>query len=327
MSRIFITGATGYIGRALALTLKQQGHHVVALVRDSSPSETVAELEQAGVVTSKGDVTDRYSLRPGMSGADWVVHAAALVDMDGAPEAMKRVNVDGSDNVASLACKLGVGRFLSVSSMAYWGGSPPDGSPADEEAPVQPFPSPYSATKHSGELAIRQWAKQGLKVNTVFPGLVYGPPGKRSGTNALLRMVLTGRMPFLVGGDRKMSWVYVDDVVQGIVRVMERSPPGRGYLLAGEVATLGEVVRKVAALAGTKPPRFSLPVPVAKGLLRLWSAAGSVVGRRPPTEPERLQSLERHWAFDDRRARTELDWHPRGLDEGLPPTVETLTRP
>ena len=128
-------------------------------------------------------------MREGMSGADWVIHAAADLDMDGGPaERMRQANVQGSENVASLAYKLGVGRFLSVSSMAYFGGSPPDGSTADESAPLQtPFPTLYSATKHSGERAIQEWAKKGLRINTVYPSLVYGPPGKKEGANAILR--------------------------------------------------------------------------------------------------------------------------------------------
>jgi len=192
--RIFLTGGTGYIGRALARRLAEAGHEVRALVRPTSETEP---LKQLGIATFIGDIADRASMREGMSGADWVIHAAAELDLTGPPERMRRANLQGSENVASLAYKLGVGRFLSVSSMAYFGGSPPDGSTAGEDAPVQtPFPSLYSATKHSGELAIQEWAKRGLRVNTVYPSLVYGPPGKKEGANSLLRGFLKGRFPF-----------------------------------------------------------------------------------------------------------------------------------
>lgn len=117
--RIYITGATGYLGSVLAKRLVDQGNHVVALVRDESDPEQVAELESWGVVTSIGDITDRFSLRSGMSGADWVIHTAACVDMHAPREILHQANVEGSENVASLAYKLGVPRFLSVSSMAY----------------------------------------------------------------------------------------------------------------------------------------------------------------------------------------------------------------
>jgi len=320
--RIFLTGGTGYIGRALARRLAGEGHEVRALVR---PTSDAGPLEQLGIATFTGDVADRYSMREGMSGADWVIHAAAELDLTGPQERMRQANVQGSENVASLAYKLGVGRFLSVSSMAYFGGSPPDGSPGDETSPVQmPFPTLYSATKHSGELAIQEWAKKGLRVNTVYPSLVYGPPGKKEGANAILRGLLKGRYPVLVGAERQTSWIYLDDLVDGMLGVMAKAPPGRHYLMAGEAATLRGLADRVCRLGGVKPPGISLPLGVARAGLALSGPFYRLRGRRPPFSAEQLNNLERGWAFSDARARRELDWHPRGLDEGLPPTVEFL---
>jgi nucleoside-diphosphate-sugar epimerase len=322
--RIFITGATGYIGGALTRRLVEQGHEVRALVRATSD---IRELERLGVATFGGDVTDRVSMREGMSGADWVVHAAADLDLTGPPERMRAVNVEGSENVASLAYKLGVGRLLSVSSMAYFGGSPPDGSAVDEIAEVQaPFPTLYSATKHAGQEAVRAWARQGLRVNTVYPSLVYGPPGKKQGINSVLRAAIKGRYPALVGGDRRASWVFLEDLVEGVLKLLEQAPPGRDYLMAGDVAPIGDVIRKACQLAGVRPPRLELPVGAARAALLLASPFYRLRGRRPPFSEEQLGSLSRHWAFDDSRAREELGWHPRGLDAGLPPTVELLMR-
>jgi len=320
--RIFLTGGTGYIGKALARRLVESGHEVRALVRATSNAET---LKQLGITTFVGDVADRVSMREGMSGADWVIHAAADLDLTGPPERMRAANLQGSENVASLAYKLGVGRFLSVSSMAYWCGSPSDGSSVNEDAPIQqPFPTLYSATKHSGELAIQEWAKKGLKVNTVFPSLVYGPPGKKEGANSILRGFLKGRFPVLVGADRRTAWIYLDDLVEGMLKVIAKAPPGRGYLMAGDITTLRSLVDRVCALGGVKAPRLNLPVGAARLGLALSTPYYKMRGFRPPFSSEQLNSLERHWAFDDSRARTELDWHPRGLDEGLPPTVEFL---
>lgn len=323
--RIFLTGGTGYIGRALARRLVESGHEVRALVRPTSNAEPLKQLGPPGITTFVGDIADRASMREGMSGADWVIHAAADLDLTGPPERMRTANLQGSENVASLAYKLGVGRFLSVSSMAYWGGSPPDGSTAGEDAPIQqPFPTLYSATKHSGELAIQEWAKKGLRVNTVFPSLVYGPPGKKEGANSILRGFLKGRFPVLVGADRRTAWIYLDDLVEGMLKMMEKAPPGRGYLMTGDITTLRSLADRVCALGGVKAPRLNLPIGAARLGLALSAPYYKMRGFRPPFSSDQLNSLERHWAFDDTRARTELDWHPRSLDEGLPPTVEFL---
>jgi len=320
--RIYLTGGTGYIGRALAKRLVADGHEVRALVRATSKVEP---LEELGISTFVGNLADRASMREGMSGADWVIHAAAELDLTGPAERMRTANVQGSENVASLAYKLGVGRFLSVSSMAYFGGSPPDGSLANEATPVQtPFPTLYSATKHSGERAIQEWAKKGLRINTVYPSLVYGPPGKKEGANAILRSLLKGRYPALVGADKKTSWIYLDDLIEGMLKVIAKAPPGRGYLMAGDTATLRDLVNRVAKLGDVKPPSLSLPVGLARLGLTLATPLFRLRGRRPPFSIEQLASLERHWAFDDTRAQTELDWHPRTLNAGLPPTIEFL---
>jgi nucleoside-diphosphate-sugar epimerase len=320
--RIFVTGATGYLGSALCQRWAADRHEVTALVRASSRT---GELESLGVGCCVGDVTDRVSMREGMSGADWVVHAAAELDPRAPAEQVRRVNVDGSANVASLAFKLGVGRFLSVSSMAAFGGSPADGSPSDEDSPPQmPFPSSYSATKHAGQKAIEEIADQGLRVDTVYPGLVYGPPAKSRGANTLLFRILTGRMPAIVGGNQISRWVFIDDVVDGTLRVMDRAEPGSRFLLTGEAATVDSLVSKVCSLADVRAPRWRISVNGAEVLLLAMRAYFGLRGRRPPFSRQQLASLRRHWNFDDTYARQELEWRPRGLDEGLPPTLEDL---
>lgn len=322
--RIFLTGGTGYIGKALAARLVAAGHEVRALVRPTSNAEPLGRL---GIAIFQGDVADRYSLREGMSGADWVIHAAAVVSLGKPPAEMRSVNVAGSENVASLAHKLGVGRLLSISSIAYFGGSAPDGSLSGEDAPLQtPFPTLYSATKHAGQKAVLEWKKRGLVVNTVFPSLVYGPPGKKEGANSVLRSLLLGRIPFLIGAKKKASWIYLEDLVDGIVKVVETAPPGRDYLMTGEAVTLEALVGKVCRLGGVKAPRLRLPLPLARGALATLLPLARLTGRRPALSTDQLRSLARHWAFDDSRARTELGWSPRGLDQGLPPTVEFIQR-
>lgn len=320
--RIFVTGATGYLGRALVPRLKAEGHEVRALVRASSSTD---DLARSGATLFTGDITDRYSLREGMSGADWVIHAAAFVEMDDRRGLMTRVNVDGSENVASLAYKLGVGRFLSVSSIASFGGSPDDGSLANEDSPVRtPYPSLYSETKHLGQQRIREWARQGLRVNTVYPSLIYGPPGKKQGANIVVRSILQGRFPVIVGPEGLASWVYIDDVVEAMVRVIARAPVGRDFILAGEVRTIRDVIATICQLGGVRPPKRAISVATARRLAAIVVPLMRIAGKRPPLTPGQLSSLERHWAFDDSRARTELDWHPRGLEDGLPPTIAML---
>ena len=322
--RLFLTGATGYIGKALCLRLRAEGHEVRALVRATSDVQLLREI---GVATFVGDLGDRYSMREGMSGADWVIHAAAELDLAAADATMAAANVEGSENVASLAAKLGVPRFLSISSMAAWGGSPADGTPATEDsAPQLPLPTRYCATKAAGEARIQHWAQQGLKVNTVFPSLVYGPPGKKQGANTLLRALMLGRFPALIGPDKKTRMTESEALDVTAVRVIESAPPGRGYLMTGEAWTVRELAHRVAALGGAKPPKREFSVGTARFLFRFAGPLLKLAGRPLPIPLEQLESLDRHWNFADNRARTELGWKPRGLEEGLGITLDYLKK-
>ncbi len=320
--RIFVTGGTGYIGRALVRRLAGEGHEVRCLVR---PGSDAAGLAALGAACFAGDVTDRHSMREGMSAAEWVIHAAADLDFRAPAERMRRVNVEGSENVASLAWKLGVGRLLAISSIAVFGGSPDDGSAATEESPpILPLPSPYAVTKRAGEEAIQRWAAEGLRVNTVHPSVVYGPPGKREGANSFLRALLARRFAAVVGAEKIVSWVFLDDLVDGLMRAVARAAPGRSYLLTGEATSVGSLVERVCRLGGVRPPRLRLSVGSARLALALTTPLFRLLGRRPLFNVYQLRNLGRNWRFDDGRARAELGWRPRSLDEGLPPTVEFL---
>jgi len=262
-----------------------------------------------------------------MRGCEVVIHAAAELDLRVPRERMEAVNVAGSENVARAAVDLAVKRFLSVSSMAFFGGSPDDGSAGNEESPPRrPFLTAYSATKNAAQRALERWAAQGLELNTVYPSLVYGPPGKKGGANPLLRALAKGRLRFLVGAARIARWVFIDDVVEAMVRVLERAPAGRGYLLTGEAATVRQVAEQVVQHTDVPAPRFNLPLPLARALLNTSNVLLPLIGRRSRVHREQLKNLRRHWNFDDRRAREELDWHPRSLAAGLPPTLALLLK-
>lgn len=322
--RVFLTGASGYIGQALCRRLAGEGHELRALVRPTSDTSTLEDLD---VALFEGDITDRYSMREGMSGADWVIHAAAELDFDAPDEKMRRINVEGTENVASLAFKLGTGRLLAVSSIAAFGGSAPDGTPSNEESPpALPLPTSYSSTKRAADEAVAVWAERGLAANTVFPSLVYGPPGKKQGFNAMLRLILKGRLPAVVGGDRMMTMVHIDDLVDGLVRVLEQAEPGASYIMAGQAITLGELVGRVSDLAGVRPPRLNLSIGGAALLMLVLRPLYKLRGYRPPLTAPQLASLKRHWNFEDAKARRELDWRARDIETGLPPTIEFLSR-
>jgi nucleoside-diphosphate-sugar epimerase len=133
-----------------------------------------------------------------------------------------------------------------------------------------------------------------------------------------------GRLPVLVSARLKTSWVYLDDLVDGIDRTVRKAAPAENFLMTGEVATIEEVVSKVCALTGAPRPRLQISAGMAWWLLAAMDLLYRVRGKRQPVSREHLESLQRQWCFDDSAARQQLEWQPRGLDEGLPPTIEFL---
>lgn len=304
----------------MAHKLLEEGHDLHLSVRDP---DKAASWKALGATLHRSDVTDRYSLRPGMSGADAVIHLAGAVDLRLHPREMIAVNDDGAENVASLAFKLGVGRLINLSSIACWGGSPEDGTAATEETPPRlPWPNVYGESKFRGEEKIRTWAEKGLRVDTLFPSLIYGPPGKSTGANPLLRRIAEGKLRFLPGPNQWSSWIYIDDVVEAILKVLEREPAGERFILAGEARPLQELVNLVCTLAKVRPPRLSLPLSVLRP--GLWGLRGlETLGIRPSLGSAHLSNLFLPWRFDDRKAREALEWTPRSLEEGLRLTLSS----
>lgn len=322
-STIALTGATGYIGGALAERLVERGHRLRALVRPTSRTE---RLERLGAQLVVGDLGDAAALERLARGCDLVVHAAAELDFDAPLASMAATNVAGSERLAEAVARAGVGRLLAFSSIAAYGGSPPDGSPAGEDAAIQrPAPSNYAATKLAGQEALeRAAATLSLRLEQVHPSLVYGPPAKRGGANGLLRLIARGQMPAIVGADRLASWIFLEDLVEAVTRLIERGEGPTKLLLAGEAVTVHDLVTKVCRLAGRPAPRLSLPLPLAKVLAAALGPLFRLGGHRSPLSLEQLRNLSRHWNFDDAAAQRLLDWKPRGLDAGLPPTIDHL---
>jgi len=322
--RIFLTGGSGYIGGVLASRLAELGHELTCLVR---PTSDRSNLVAAGAAMVEGDLLDPASLGEGLEGADWVVHAAAELDFRATEERMLQINQVGSETVARRALDLGVGALLNISSMAVFGGSPRDGTMGDESSPpLEPLPSKYARTKRAGELvldAVAEGSSGRLRVVHVYPSLVYGPPGKQQGSNKMLRQMVAGRLPAVIGADRWLTWIHVDDLVEGIVRLLEGRGSESRYLLAGDSVQIGMLVERVSELAGVKAPGLKISPRTAKLAIRflgrLVRRKGLLVAR------ENLENLERNWRFSDRRAQRDLDWSPRRLDESLPEIVRWMT--
>lgn len=316
--RIFLTGATGFLGGALAARLVARGHEVVALARKTSRTFALRAL---GIQIAEGDVTDRASLRAPLTGADAVFHLAAWYELGVRELArMRSVNVDGTRNVLETAVEAGVRCIVHTSSVAALGSS--GGALADEgHAHPGGFASLYEQTKHEAHAVARGLAERGAPVRLALPGTIFGP-GDGSLVASLVRAHLKGLVRARAFSSLPMSLVYVDDCAAGLELVAERGADGREYILVGAVLSVAEWLERMSDLTGLPAPSREVPLGVLRAASALFPLVAPALGLAPDTLRDGIAMAEGHaWAFSAERARRELGWRPTDFDLALARTL------
>lgn len=311
--RAFVTGATGFVGGRLVAKLRERGDDVAALVRDP------ARVRGLDVELVQGDLSDRGRLAGEMQGCDAVFHLAAVYKVGIAAAdrpAMYDANVRGTENVLDAAVDAGVARSVYVSTINAFGNT--RGRVVDETAGrVDPgYVSYYDETKHLAHRAAEERIAAGGPIVIVQPGAIYGA-GDHSELGAQLEQAHKGKLRFLALAGVGVNALHVDDAATGILLAHDRGRTGESYVLGGEITTLEEMIAAVSRLTGRRPPRLELPA----RLVRLAIPLGPLVGRAMGTGPNLRELISAsdgvtYWATDA-KARRELGYAPRGLEEGL----------
>ena len=321
--RVFVTGATGFIGGHVARKLRERGDSVVALVRSPAKAATLRDL---GCELVEGDLSDADAIARGVAGADAVIHAGAVYKV-GVPKsehaAMYESNVAGTERVLDAAISAGVPRIVYVSTCGVFGDTHRE--LVDESFRRDtPFPSEYERTKTLAHEIAEDRIAGGAPIVIVQPGGVYGPDD-HSEIGNVIEQVRTGKLPAKAFADAGFMFCHVEDIATGIVLALDKGAIGESYVISGEQGTVGELVDRVAAIAGRKPPRFTMPTVVLKAMIPLGPVIGPLLGF-PPNLRELIASSDgvTYWA-SDAKARRELGFAPRSLDQGLRDTLAAVS--
>ncbi len=319
--RVALTGATGFLGGHLAHMLLQRGAQVVALTRAGSDTRRLAQAGARCVVAPLDDVA---ALARGCAGADVVFHLAGAVDFGSDWQRFHAVNVGGTGNILEAARAAGVPRLVHTSSIVAVGGSA-TAVPLDESAHwnLGRLRIPYVTTKRLAEQAALAAADRRLEVVVVNPSCILGPDDfSHSEFGTLCRRFWRGRMPFYCGAGN--NFVDVRDVADGMLRAARHGQTGRRYLLTGHNLSYHAFFGLLARTAGRSIVRVRLPGVVARLGAHLASRL-SRPGKRPALTPESGQLLDYYFYFDARRARDELGYQARPLQQTLADTYSFWT--
>jgi len=324
--RVFVTGATGFIGTKLVQELVGRGCAVRALTRASSQTDG---LDGERVELVPGNLLDPDSLRRGMEGCAQVYHLAAYAkNWARAGEVFFQHHVNGTRHVLSAAQACGVQRLVVTSTIVTLGPTAP-GVVGDENMTriTQRFFTEYEESKTVAEREVLEWVARGGPAVIVNPTRVYGP-GKLTEGNSVTRMVdqyHRGRVPVLLnGGVNVGNYAFVDDLVRGCVRAMEKGRIGERYILGGENVSLKGFFELVDEAMGRRHRQVSLPPWAALAYGRFEQLKAEWLGIHPQITPGWVETFLADWAYSCAKAERELGYTITPLREGIRATCEWL---
>jgi farnesol dehydrogenase len=337
MPTVFVTGATGFIGTRLVQELARRGHIVHALTRRDNPEvppgflpDEKPDFNHPNVRLVRGDVADVESLRRGMTGSTQVYHLAGYAkNWARSPQTYIDINVTGLRNVCELALELGVNRVVWTSTLLTFGPSRP-GHVGDETSrrTTNEAMTQYEASKTAGQQVAEEFVARGLEVVTVNPTRVFGPGHFHEGnaTSLVIDMYDRGKAPFIAGGKKVGNWVFVEDVVQGLILAMERGRSGEKYLLGGENLSLKQLLQLVDKVSGRRHFQITVRRPAAMTYAWVLKKRAEWFGIHPQITPAWVRVFLTNWACTSAKAERELGYRFTPIEEAVRRTYEWILR-
>ncbi|HLF00867.1 MAG TPA: NAD-dependent epimerase/dehydratase family protein [Anaerolineales bacterium] len=315
---IFVTGATGFLGHHLIPALTQTGHPVRALVRPTSRADF---LKQYNVEIVTGDLLNRDSLIAAMKGCKSVIHAGGLFRLWGEQKMFEAVNVQGTAHMLEAALRVGIQRFVQVSSVAVIG-APVNGGVIDEAYPCKPDDF-YQRSKYDAENMVRMFAvSTRFPAVIVRPGAYYGPWGHYAWNRLFFEDPMRGLRIQVHKGRRLTFPVFVPDVAQGVIAALERGQLGETYNLSGDPITHTEANAVISKLLGISPWRLNCPAGLMLWLANQMARLAEETHREPYYPLALAKYVFYDWNVSSAKARQELAWKSTPFEDGARQTVE-----
>ncbi len=322
--KVFLTGATGYVGHNLSLTLANKGYLVHILVRNLQSKNIPLH---PGIKAFQGDITQEQSIRLAMQGCEQVYHTAALVQHYAAQSSIfYEINVAGTRKVMEAALQLGVRKVVFTSTCGVIG--PSLNEPMSEADPrLTGFSSDYDFSKFLAEKLVKSYSQNGLHAVIVSPSKVYGPGIETHpiSVNRMIKRFVQGKPTFCPANTNYTSnYVFIDDLVRGHMLAMERGESGEKYIVGGDNLTYTEFFNTIRTVSGTGGILVPIPENIAR-LFGYWNVVKSKIIRSQPVFcAGSVRHIYCNKSFSSQKAITQLGYSITPFPVALKPTIEFL---
>ncbi len=319
--KVFITGASGFIGSRIVRVLLGKGYKVRALVRKSSNLQNISDLP---IEVAYGDVRDQDSLIKTIQGCDVLFHVAADYRLwVPNPREIYETNVVGTENVMKAALEKNIRRVVYTSSVATLGLNT-NGSPANEDTPVSidDMIGHYKRSKFIAEFRVKEMIKKyGLPAIIVNPSTPIGPGDiKPTPTGRIIIEAASGKMPAYV--DTGLNIVHVDDVATGHFLALERGEIGQRYILGGENMSLKQILEEIARLTGKSAPKIKLPPNIILPIAYIAELIAKFTQKEPFVTVDGVLMSKKKMFFSIEKAKNQLHYNARPAREAIKDSID-----
>jgi dihydroflavonol-4-reductase len=316
---VLVTGASGFVGSAVAHKLVEAGYSVRALVRERGSYSNLADLD---IEFLKGDLRDRESINRAVAGTRYIFHVAADYRLWAPnPDEIFATNVVGTRNVMEAALGAGVERVVHTSSVATIALRP--GEVADESTPLPESEAigAYKRSKIAAERLVDSMVtERALPAVIVNPSTPIGPRDARpTPTGRIIVEAAKGRIPVFV--DTGLNLVHVDDVASGHLAALRSGKIGARYILGGENVLFSQMLEDIAGIVGRRAPRVRLPWRALVPVAFVAEAAATITGREPFATLDGVYMARHRMFFASTKAERELSYHSRPYIQGIEDAV------
>jgi dihydroflavonol-4-reductase len=318
--KVFLTGASGFIGASLARVLLGEGYAVKALVRSGTDLRNLKGLD---IELCQGDLRDRESLEKGLEGCDTLYHAAADYRLwTRKPADMYDINVGGTRNILAAALEQGVSRVVYTSSVGTLG-NPGNGTPGDETTPVTlaDMVGHYKKSKFLAEREAESFVARGLPLVIVNPSTPIGPLDiKPTPTGKIIVDFLNRKMPAYL--DTGLNIIDVEDCARGHLMAARLGRTGEKYILGNQNLTLRDIFAMMEEVTGLPAPKVRLPYTPILLAAYVNEAYSYLTGKEPLIPLAGVQMARKFMFFDSAKAVRELGLPQRPVIDALRRAVE-----